>query len=148
MNKKLLDKELQKRINDAIDKKISDLMRLYTNYSNEISYIENNLNKKYSGHVDIFKKPRDITLYQVTLEKIARIEKLQTELLNNTKYGIKEKKIGKLQCWILPYDFTKIRNKKYNLFFMDQQINTDMKNHKGNIYLIMKKDVHFDGFPT
>ena len=68
------------------------------------------------------------------------LNEIKYELFKFKKYGIKEKKEEQLIYYELPYDFTRIKDKKYNLKYMDKYVETDIDIHKGNMYIINDKN--------
>ena len=135
-NKKLFEEEYQKLKDATYEKNYNNLKELITKYSNEIFLIENKFSERKFGHFNNFGKPTELTIFQTSYEKLKFLKETNSKLLN---YGIKGKKEGKLKCYSLPYDFTTIKHKKYNLYYLNQLIKTDMITHKGTIYLFVNK---------
>ncbi len=131
VNEQLFNDEFEK-LKENHAKRVStvfgDLCKLNANM---ISSIDKIITKKEFGHS---------TNKQISDEQIKNLNELKYELFKYQKYGIKEKEEEQLIYLTLPYDFTKIKDKKYNLLYMDKYVDTDQENHKGNIYIINDKN--------
>ena len=80
------------------------------------------------------------TKKQISEKENKNLNEIKNELFKFKKYGIKEKEEEQLIYYILPYDFTRIKDKKYNLIYMDKYVETNLDSNKGNIYIINDKN--------
>ena len=130
-NKNLFNIEFEKLKENHI-KKVSDTFGDLCKWnSNMISSIEKINSKKDFG---------SSTKKQISEKENENLNEIKNELFKFKKYGIKEIEEEQLIYYVLPYDFTRIKDKKYNLKYMDKYVETDLDTHIGNIYIINDKN--------
>ena len=130
-NEELFNIEFQKLKENhtkEVSKTFSDLCKWNSNMHSSIDKI---ITKKEFG---------DFTNKQISDSEIENLKNIKTELSKFKKFGIKEKKDDKLIYYTIKYDFTKIKDKTYNLLYKEKYVETDHDNHKGNIYLILDEN--------
>ena len=131
INEKLFEKEYQ-NLKDKHNKKVNDeFVNLCKYNSDNISSIDKIITKKEFGNS---------SNKQISDSEIKNLKRIQQEILKYKKNGIKEKEEEKLIFYTLSYDFTKMRNKEYILYFMDKYVETDNETHKGIIYIVYDKN--------
>jgi len=130
-NEELFNIEYEKLKENHIKKVNATFVDLCKWNSNMISSIEKINSKNDFG---------SSTKRQISEKEHKNLNEIKYELFKFTKYGIKEKKEEQLIYYELPYDFTRIKDKKYNLKYMDKYVETDIDIHKGNMFIINDKN--------
>ena len=126
-NKELFNKEYQNKIaqhQTRINNKFDYLCKCIRTYETTID----NINSKKG------KNP------QLSENEIENLEKLKSEIINYKNYGLKEIKEGKIVYYSLKYDFTRIKEKNYQLKFIGQEIKLD--SYRGTINIIDVKNTN------
>ena len=125
-NETLFNKEYQNLLDEyskEIDKKFNALCKCN---SSNITYIDKIIKKKEFG---------ELTNKQINDNNIIELNDLKKDLEKYIKFGLK-KSNENLTCFKIEYDFTKIKDKDYNLLYKEKivAINHDVFN--GFIYII------------
>lgn len=119
-----------------------EYQKLKDSYNEEFNKIFNPLKELITIYSSIEEKdPRKFLMNnfsQISEKEFKTLEELKSNLSEFKKYGIQDKKED-MACYVLPYDFISIKDKKYNLYYKDLILKTDDITHKGNIYLIAEK---------
>ena len=126
-NNKLFEIEFEKlKIihSEEINKKFKELIK---SNSNNFTYIDKILAKK-----DL----EEITNKQISEEDIKNLENYQEDIVTYEKYGLKKKEDDNLICFKISYDFTKIKDRQYNLLYKDKIVEIYHDINKGYIYMI------------
>jgi len=130
-NKELFNNELQK-LKDSHAKIVSDEFSNLCKYnSNLISSIDKIKSKKEFG---------EHTNKQISENENNNLNELKTEILKYKKYGLNEVEEDKLVYYSLEYDFTKIKDKKFDILYMDKYVDIDYDKFNGIIYIINDKN--------
>ena len=130
-NKKLFENEFQK-LKDELSKSVSnEFSNLCKCNSNLISSIDKILTKKEFG---------DRTTKAISEDEHNNLSILQNQISKYKKFGLKEKEEGRLTYFSLEYDFTKIKDKKFDLLYIGKYIDIENDNQKGIIFIISDKN--------
>ena len=133
-NETLFNEEYQKLLDEhskEIDKKFSALCKCN---SSNITYIDKIIKKKEFG---------EFTNKQINDNDIIELNDLKTDLEKYIKFRLKKSKEN-LTCFKIEYDFTKIKDKDYNLLYKEKIV--AIKHDVFNRFIYIIEDENNDEF--
>ena len=127
VNEILFNKEFKVLLDNHAKKVDNKFKLLLTCNSNNITIMDKIVSKGDFG---------ELTNKQIFEDDIKKLNDIKNEIRSFIKYGLEEKKDENLIYFKLPYDFTEIKDKQYNLKYLKKKVETNHDFHKGYIYII------------